>query len=69
MPGFLGQVAQLVERWSEKPEVGGSIPPLTTSAWNVQMAASFLAAVPTLLIYIFLGRYFLRGMMSGALKE
>ncbi len=38
-------------------------------AWNVQMAASFIAAVPTLLIYIFLGRYFLRGMMSGALKE
>ena len=38
-------------------------------AWNVQMAASFLAALPTLLIYVFLGRYFLRGMMSGALKE
>lgn len=38
-------------------------------AWNVQMAASFLAALPTLLIYIFLGRYFLSGMMSGALKE
>lgn len=38
-------------------------------AWNVQMAASFLAAVPTLLVYILLGRYFLRGMMSGALKE
>jgi glucose/mannose transport system permease protein len=38
-------------------------------AWNVQMAGSFLAAVPTLLIYIFLGRFFLRGMMSGALKE
>jgi glucose/mannose transport system permease protein len=37
-------------------------------AWNVQMAASFLAAVPTLIIYIILGRYFLRGMMSGALK-
>ncbi len=37
--------------------------------WNVQMAGSFLAAVPTLLIYIFLGRYFLRGMMTGALKE
>jgi len=33
------------------------------------MAASFVAAVPTLLVYIFLGRYFLRGMMSGALKE
>jgi glucose/mannose transport system permease protein len=38
-------------------------------AWNVQMAASFIAALPTLIIYIFLGRYFLRGMMSGALKE
>lgn len=38
-------------------------------AWNVQMAGSFLAALPTLLIYIFLGRYFLRGMMTGALKE
>lgn len=37
-------------------------------AWNVQMAASFLAAVPTLIVYIILGRYFLRGMMSGALK-
>ena len=38
-------------------------------AWNVQMAGSLLAALPTLLIYIFLGRYFLRGMMSGSLKE
>jgi glucose/mannose transport system permease protein len=37
-------------------------------AWNVQMAASLLAALPTLLVYIFLGRYFIRGMMAGALK-
>lgn len=37
-------------------------------AWNVQMAGSFLAALPTLIIYIFLGRYFLRGLMAGALK-
>lgn len=37
-------------------------------AWNVQMAGSFLAAVPTLLVYIFLGNYFLRGMMAGSLK-
>ncbi len=37
-------------------------------AWNVQMAGSLLAALPTLLIYIFLGRYFLRGLISGALK-
>ena len=37
-------------------------------SWNVQMAGSFLAALPTLLVYIFLGRYFLRGLMAGALK-
>ncbi len=37
-------------------------------AWNVQMAGSFLAALPTLIIYVFLGRYFLRGLISGALK-
>jgi glucose/mannose transport system permease protein len=36
--------------------------------WNVLMAATFLAAMPTLLVYIFLGRYFLRGLMAGALK-
>jgi glucose/mannose transport system permease protein len=36
--------------------------------WNVIMAATFLAAIPTLLVYIFLGRYFLRGLMAGALK-
>jgi len=36
--------------------------------WNVQMAASLLAALPTLLVYLLLGRYFLRGLMAGALK-
>ncbi len=38
-------------------------------AWNVQMAGAFITALPTLLLYLFLGRYFLRGMMAGALKE
>lgn len=37
-------------------------------AWNVQMAGSFITALPTLLVYIFLGRYFLRGLLAGALK-
>lgn len=37
-------------------------------AWNVQMAGSLLAALPTLVVYIFLGRYFLRGMLAGSLK-
>jgi len=36
--------------------------------WNVLMAATLLAALPTLLIYVFLGCYFLRGLMAGALK-
>ena len=36
--------------------------------WNVLMAATFLAALPTLLVYIFLGRFFIRGLMAGALK-
>lgn len=39
-----------------------------TSAWNVQMAGSLLAALPTVLVYIFLGRYFLRGLLEGSLK-
>ncbi len=37
-------------------------------AWNVQMAGSFITALPTLSVYIFLGRYFLRGLLAGALK-
>jgi glucose/mannose transport system permease protein len=36
--------------------------------WNVQMAGALLAALPTLLVYIVLGRFFLRGLMAGALK-
>jgi glucose/mannose transport system permease protein len=36
--------------------------------WNVLMAATLLAALPTLLVYLFLGRFFIRGLMAGALK-
>jgi glucose/mannose transport system permease protein len=36
--------------------------------WNVQMAGSILAAMPTLLVYILLGRYFMRGLLAGSLK-
>jgi glucose/mannose transport system permease protein len=36
--------------------------------WNVQMAGAFLAALPTLLVYIFLGRYFIRGLLAGSVK-
>jgi len=37
-------------------------------SWNVQMAGSLLAALPTLLVYILLGRYFLRGLLACSLK-
>jgi glucose/mannose transport system permease protein len=36
--------------------------------WNVQMAGALVAALPTLVVYILLGRYFVRGLMAGAVK-
>ncbi|MFN8530287.1 MAG: carbohydrate ABC transporter permease [Anaerolineae bacterium] len=36
--------------------------------WNVQMASAFLAAIPTLVVYILLGRYFIRGLLAGSIK-
>ena len=38
------------------------------SPYNLQMSASLLASLPTLVVYILLGRYFMRGLMAGALK-
>jgi len=36
--------------------------------YNLQMSAALLASLPTLVVYILLGRYFMRGLMAGALK-
>ncbi len=36
--------------------------------WNVQMGGALIAALPTLLVYVLLGRYFVRGLMAGSLK-
>jgi glucose/mannose transport system permease protein len=36
--------------------------------WNVQMAGSLVAALPTLLVYVLLGKYFMRGLLAGSLK-
>jgi glucose/mannose transport system permease protein len=36
--------------------------------WNVVMAGAVIAAIPTALIYIFLGKFFVRGMLSGSVK-
>ena len=36
--------------------------------WNMVMAGAIIAALPTLLIYIILGRYFIRGLLAGSVK-
>ncbi len=36
--------------------------------WNLPMAGAILTALPTLLIYIVLGRYFIRGLLAGSVK-
>jgi ABC-type glycerol-3-phosphate transport system permease component len=36
--------------------------------YNQQMASALLASLPTLLVYLLLGRFFMRGLMAGALK-
>ncbi len=37
-------------------------------SWNLPMAGAILAAIPTLLVYIVLGRYFVRGLLAGSVK-
>jgi glucose/mannose transport system permease protein len=36
--------------------------------YGIESAAVLIAALPTLLIYVFGGRYFMRGLTSGAVK-
>ena len=36
--------------------------------WNLPMAGALLAAIPTVIVYIFLGRYFIRGLLAGSVK-
>ena len=36
--------------------------------WNLPMAGALLAALPTLLIYVVFGRYFVRGLLAGSVK-
>ena len=36
--------------------------------YNVDMASAMMTALPTLLVYILAGQYFVRGMMAGAVK-
>ena len=36
--------------------------------WNLVMAGTLIAALPTLLVYIVLGRFFIRGLLAGSVK-
>ena len=38
------------------------------SDWGVLMAGATLAALPLVIIFMFLGRYFIRGLSAGAVK-
>lgn len=37
--------------------------------WNLPMAGAMVAALPPLLVYIILGRYFIRGLLAGSVKS
>lgn len=36
--------------------------------WNTQMAGAFITSLPTLIVYIILGKYFIRGLLAGSVK-
>ncbi len=50
-----------------QPEVA-NLRGTTTVAWNTLMAGSLIAILPPLVIALALGRYFISGLLAGALK-
>ena len=74
----LASYAQAHDNMAEARQRRGQLWPVTVALqniagsqiveWNVQMAGALIAALPTLAVYILLGRFFLRGHMAGALK-
>jgi glucose/mannose transport system permease protein len=84
LPGFVVVIIwQFTQIWNEflfavivlqKPE----LQPITVALrnlsgsqikeWNMVMAGTLIAAVPTLLIYVITGRYFIRGLLAGSVK-
>jgi glucose/mannose transport system permease protein len=84
LPGFVVVIIwQFTNIWNEflfavtllqKPELQPITVALRNLAgsqikeWNMVMAGALIAAVPTLLIYVVLGRYFIRGLLAGSVK-
>jgi glucose/mannose transport system permease protein len=84
LPGFVVVIIwQFTQIWNEflfavTLMSGTSSAPITVAIsklaggeavqWNLPMAGSLMAALPTLLVYLFLGRYFIRGLLAGSVK-
>ncbi len=84
LPGFVVVIIwQFTNIWNEflfavsilqKPELQPITVALRNLAgsqikeWNMVMAGTLIAAIPTLLVYIVLGRYFIRGLLAGSVK-
>jgi glucose/mannose transport system permease protein len=84
LPGFVVVIIwQFTNIWNEflfavsilqKPELQPITVALRNLAgsqikeWNMVMAGALIAALPTLLIYIVMGRYFIRGLLAGSVK-
>jgi glucose/mannose transport system permease protein len=84
MPGFVVVIIwQFTNIWNEflfavtllqKPELQPITVALRNLAgsqikeWNMVMAGALIAAIPTLLIYVLMGRYFIRGLLAGSVK-
>jgi glucose/mannose transport system permease protein len=84
LPGFVVVIIwQFTNIWNEflfavsilqKPEMQPITVALRNLAgsqikeWNMVMAGALIAALPTLLIYIIMGRYFIRGLLAGSVK-
>jgi glucose/mannose transport system permease protein len=39
-----------------------------TTRWQVQMSGALIAALPTIIVYLALGKFFMRGLLAGSLK-
>ena len=39
-----------------------------TTEWNVQMAGALIAALPTIFVYLGLGKFFMQGLLAGSVK-
>lgn len=40
----------------------------SSTDWNVMMAGSLLVALPTIVVYLALGRFFIKGLTAGSIK-